>query len=275
MVKRNAIKWMLGLAVVAGLAGYAPYAPQFVPSTAVASTEADPTGEQVLDKYIEVTGGKAAYEKVKSRVITGKMSIPAQGIGGDIQMYQKAPNLSYMTITIPQLGKIERGFNGEVGWEKNPMTGTRMLSGEEKDQMVREATMNQELNWRNQYSKAENTGKEEINGKPAYKVVMTNKNGNEETRFYDVESGLLVQSQMTVKNAQGEFPVVATPSDWREIDGVKMPFKSTQELKSMGLEQVIAMDKVETNVDIPADKFELPEDVKNLTKKDPTTQPGK
>jgi hypothetical protein len=266
---------MLGLAVLAGVAGYAPYGPQFAPSGAVAAVMADPTGEQVLDKYIEVTGGKANYERVKSRVISGKMSIPAQGIGGDIQMFQKAPNLSYMTITIPQLGKIERGFNGEIGWEKNPMTGTRVLSGEEKEQMVREATMNQELNWRNQYTKAENVGREQINGKPAYKIQMTNKNGNEETRFYDVESGLLVQSQMTVKNVQGEFPVVATPSDWREIDGVKMPFKSTQELKSMGLEQVIAMDKVETNVDIPADTFELPEDVKKLAEKAPATQPGK
>ena len=275
MSKRYAIKWMLGLAVVAGLTGYAPYAPQFVPSGAVAAVAADPTGDQVLDHYIEVTGGKAAYEKVKSRVIAGKMSIPAQGIGGDIQMFQKAPNLSYMTITIPQLGKIERGFNGEVGWEKNPMTGTRVLSGEEKDQMLREATMNQEVNWREQYPKVENVGKEDINGKPAYKIQMTSKKGNEETRFYDVESGLLVRSQMTVKNAQGEFPIVATPSDWREVDGVKMPFKSTQELKSMGLEQVIAMDKVETNTDIPDAKFELPEDVKSIAKKEPTTQPGK
>lgn len=270
--KRKTTGWMLSLAIVVG---FTAYGPTFVPSRAVAAVAADPTGEQVLDNYIEVTGGKAAYEKVKSRVITGKMSIPAQGIGGDIQMYQKSPNLSYMTITIPQLGKIERGFNGEVGWEKNPMTGTRVLSGDEKEQMLREATMNQEVNWRNQYTKVENVGTEQINNKPAYKVKMTSKNGNEETRFYDVESGLLVQSQMTVKNVQGEFPIVATPSDWREVEGVKMPFKSTQELKSMGLEQVIAMDKVETNVDIPDSKFELPEDVKGLAKKEPTTQPGK
>jgi hypothetical protein len=241
----------------------------------LAAAVADPTGEEVLDKYIEVTGGKAAYEKVKDRVVTGKMSVPAQGISGDIVMYQKAPNLTYMSINIPQIGVIERGFNGEIGWEKNPMTGTRIVDGEEKEQLLRESTINNELNWRNTYSKVENVGTENIDDKPAYKLVMTTKTGNEETRYYDVKSGLLVQTSMTVKNAQGVFPIVATPSDWREVAGIKMPFKSTQELKSVGMEQIIAMDKVETNTDIPDSKFDLPEDVKELAKQEPTTKPSK
>jgi hypothetical protein len=41
----------------------------------------------------------------------------------------------------------------------------------------------------------------------------------------------------------------------------------------VGLEQVIEMDKVETNVDIPADKFDVPEDVKELARKQ-ATQPA-
>jgi hypothetical protein len=54
-----------------------------------------------------------------------------------------------------------------------------------------------------------------------------------------------------------------------------MPFKSTQELKSVGMEQIIAMDKVEMNTDIPADKFALPKEVKELAEKEPATQPSK
>ena len=102
---------------------------------------------------------------------------------------------------------------------------------------------------------------------------MTSKSGNEVMRFYDVDSGLLVQTDMTVKNVQGEFPIVATPSEWSDVDGVKMASKSTTELKSLGMEQVITMEKVETNFDVPASTFELPEDVKELVKKSQTTQP--
>ena len=276
---QGASRFVLTLTLFSPFTGMAPNAMQ--PQAAIARTMmADPTGEQIIDKYIEATGGKAAYEKITSRVITGKMSVPAQGISGDVVVHQKAPNLSHTTISIPQLGgKIERGFNGEVGWEKNPMTGSRIFEGEEKQQMLREAALNTELNWRDIYKSAELVGKEDIKGKPAYKVKMTTKSGNEETRFYDVESGLLVQTQMTIKNVQGEFPVVVTPSDWRDVNGVKMPFKSSTELKSLGMEQLITMDKVETNVDVPESTFALPEDIKELAKKTATTgsatQPSK
>jgi outer membrane lipoprotein-sorting protein len=269
MTNHLAVRSVLALAFVAAYAGFATdlTSPNLLASPNCAFA-AEPTGEEVLDRYIEATGGKEAYEKVKSRVVSGKMSIPAQGVSGDIQIFQKAPNFTYMTISIPQLGgKIERGFDGEVGWEKNPMTGTRIVEGEEKQQLIRESTINSEINWRDNYTKVENLGTEQVDGKKTYKVKMTSKNGNEETRYYDADSGLLLKSEMTVKNAQGEFPIVATPSDWREVDGIKMPFKSTQSLTSVGLEQILQLEKIENNTDIPDDKFELPADVKELAKK--------
>ena len=144
---QRASRFVLTLTLFSPFTGIAPEH-DATPGRYRASVMADPTGEQVIDRYVEATGGKAAYEKIKSRVITGKMSIPAQGISGDILIHQKAPNLSHTSITIPQIGgKIERGFNGEVGWEKNPMTGSRVLDGEEKQQMLREASLNNELHW--------------------------------------------------------------------------------------------------------------------------------
>lgn len=243
---------------------------------AEARISADPTGEEIIEKYIEVTGGRAAYQKAKTRAITAKMAIAAQGLNGNISIWQKAPNMSYMTIELAGVGKIERGNNGEVAWEKNPLMGTRLLEGDEKYQADREADMYGDLNYKQNYSKIEYKGTAEVDGAKAHKVEMTGKTGNVETRYYDAESGLLLQNEMVAKSPQGEFPIVAASSDWQDVDGVKMPFKSTQDFKSIGMQQVVEIVDVKTNVEIPDSKFDLPDDVKAMVgKQGPSTKPSK
>jgi hypothetical protein len=48
-------------------------------SRILSAADALPTGEAILDKYIEVTGGKAAYEKKISEVSTGVMEFTGKG----------------------------------------------------------------------------------------------------------------------------------------------------------------------------------------------------
>src|SRR5215208_2779319 len=71
-----------------------------------------PTADQILDKYVQALGGKAAIEKVNSRVSKGNFEIPAMGAGGPIEMYAKAPNKNLVIINIPGFGTIQQGFNG-------------------------------------------------------------------------------------------------------------------------------------------------------------------
>ena len=274
---RRASRIVLTLALFSPFTGIAPDAMQ--PPAAMARTLADEmTGEQIIDRYIEVTGGKPAYEKVKSRVTSGKFSVPAAGINGTMQSFHKAPNLIYVKIDLAGMGATERGFDGQTAWEKSPQTGTRIVTGDERAEFEREAKLNNELDWKSEYTKVENKGVEEVEGKKCYKVELTDKQGDLQTRFYNVDTGLLEQTSRTVKSPMGELPVLITMSDYRDVDGVKMPFKAVQLIKSMGASYEITTDKVETNVDIPANKFELPADVKELAKKSaasPTTQPGK
>ena len=141
---QRASRIVLTLTLFSPFTGMAPDAMQ--PQAAIArNLLAEPTGEQVLERYIEATGGRAAYEKVTSRVTTGKFSVPAQGLNAEMVSYSKAPNLTYMTIDLTGMGKIERGYYGEIEWEKNPQTGTRIVEGEEKVQFEQQARLNSEL----------------------------------------------------------------------------------------------------------------------------------
>src|SRR5258708_5849715 len=64
---------------------------------ACAVTAADPLPkpETILDHYVEVTGGKAAYEKIHSEVVKGKMEVTGRGIAGSLVSYSAEPNRNY------------------------------------------------------------------------------------------------------------------------------------------------------------------------------------
>lgn len=234
-------------------------------SSAYAQTEALPKAETILDRYIEVTGGKAAYEKRKNEVITGTLEVKAQGLKGTIKRYSAEPAQEYSVIEIPGVGTIESGLNNGVAWEKSMMTGARIKTGEEKLQAVREATFNPSLHWRDQYPKVETIGTETVDGELCYKVLMTPAEGKPETMYFQKKSGLVVKQTMVAVNQMGEVPSEASLVEYKTFNGVTEPTKVIE--KAGGMEMVLTFDDVKTNQPIPADRFDLPADVKALLNK--------
>src|SRR5215467_12699217 len=93
-----------------------------------------PKAEAILDKYVEVTGGKAAYEKLHSEITTGKMEIAGKGINGSVMSYRAAPNKSYTEIEIQGLGKMREGSDGATFWSLSAFQGPHLKEGDEKAQ---------------------------------------------------------------------------------------------------------------------------------------------
>ena len=96
-----------------------------------------------------------------------------------------------------------------------------------------------------------------------------------ETRYYDKDSGLLVKVEQVVPSPMGQIPAVSMPADYRDVGGVKIPHKVEETIA--GQVKILAtLDKVEHNADVPAEKFQLPPEVKALVDKAgaaPATQP--
>lgn len=224
-----------------------------------------PKAETILDHYIEVTGGKAAYMKRKNEVETGTVEIVGQGLKGKMTRYSADPDKTYFVIEFDAIGKMEQGSSGGVAWEKSAMTGARVKSGEEKSQALREGTFNSQLNWRKMFSKVETAGMETVNGEECYKVILTPAEGKPETTFYSKKTGLAVKSVATVVSQMGEISAEVLVSDYKDFDGVLMPSKMIQ--KAAGAELAMTIESVKTNDSIPADKFDPPADVKALVNK--------
>jgi hypothetical protein len=233
-----------------------------VASRILSDADALPTGEAILDKYIEVTGGKAAYEKTVTETSTGLMEFTGKGVKGHITSYQAAPNKSYTVVEIDGIGKMEEGTDGTVAWERSALKGPRIKTGEEKAVALRAATIQHDVRWRDFFQKVECTGLEPLDSHICYRVVLTPKEGQPETRYYDKKSYLLVRTNMILKTEMGEIPTEMSVSDYRRVDGVLMPFQLKQ--KVLGQELTVTHESVRNNIDIPRDRFALPDDVKAL-----------
>ena len=227
--------------------------------------DALPKAETILDRFVEVTGGKATYEKRKTEIMTGHVEMGAQNVKGTLTRYAAPPDKSYTVMELDGVGKIEEGSAGGVAWENNPMTGPRVKGGEEKAQSLREAVFNGQLNWQKMYVKAETTGVESIDGEECYKVVLTPAEGKPETTFYQKKSGLVVRTTTVASSPMGEFPVEQDLSDYKTFDGVLLPTKMVQ--KVAGQQITFTIDTVKVNEQIAPDKFSPPAEIKALMDK--------
>lgn len=234
-------------------------------AAALAGAQALPKAETILDRYVEVTGGKAAYQKHTQEKMTGTISIPEVGMTGNLTRYALAPDKEYSVLQLGPLGKAESGFSNGVSWEKNAVTGPRLKSGDERAQAVREATFNSQLEWRKLFAKVETTGSETVNGEDCYRVLVTPAAGKPETQFYSKKSGLLLKTNATAVSPMGEVPVEVEVSDYKNFDGVLYPTRSKSKMGPQQLD--ITITDMSFDQPAPAGVFELPAEIKTLVDK--------
>lgn len=108
-----------------------PQQTQSKPAEAPPAVESLPTADHILAAYVDALGGKAAIEKITSRLTKGTFEIPAMGAAGDFENYAKTPNKTILTFTLPGFGIFQQGFDGTVAWAQDPTSGLRELTGVE------------------------------------------------------------------------------------------------------------------------------------------------
>lgn len=226
-----------------------------------------PSAESVLDRYVQVTGGKQAYDKRKTEIAHGTLEFPALGIKGTITRYAAEPDKYYAVLDVAALGTVEMGVSGTVAWENSALLGPRVKSGVERAEAIREGTMNATVHWRKLYPKVENQGIETLDGEECFKIVMTPLEGQPMTGYFQKKSGLQVKMTTIATTQMGEVPVELLAADYKSFGGILEPSKVTQ--KTGPQEFIITMESVEVNPAIPPARFELPAEIRKLVEKVP------
>lgn len=223
-----------------------------------------PDGRTVINRFIDAIGGREAILRQGDRHVTGRFEIPAQGLAGDLEVFAQPPDKLLVKVTLAGIGVVLNGFDGTTGWGVNPMMGPMVLDSLQLRQMKQQADFYSSLYPETQIATLETVAEESYEGATCYKVKVVTTWGEEYFEYFDTTTSLQVGSVRSQASPMGNVEVTTTSSDWRDVDGLKVPFKSVQ--RTMGIEQVITVTTVET-ADVPDSVFALPPEIQALVKK--------
>jgi photosynthetic reaction center cytochrome c subunit len=181
-----------------------------------------PTVEQVLGKYVQALGGREALAKLTTRVVKGSR-VGADGVLVPEEIYQKAPDKLFVMTTYPSI-TFRSGFDGARAWARDSK-GTDQLNDQFAEALRHEAEFFNGARLRELYPNLTAVGRETLGGRETYVVGAPAPDGGGEKLYFDAQTGLLVRRYVEFKTALGPTPVRVDYEDYREVDGVKLPFR--------------------------------------------------
>jgi len=233
------------------------------PQAAPSAPPALPSADEIFSKYAAALGGQAAIDKLKSRTAKGIVT-QANGNTFQFELSQAAPDKFYLLVTTPQ-GTIERGFNGQVGWEKTAR-GVREITGGELVNFKAANGLFTLLNLKEQYSRPPRVRKDKLGDRDVYIVDGTTTDNRRMRLYFDAASGLLLRRTTTMATIVGIIPDQIDLENYREADGLKFPFTArAATLEAGNPTSTRTFTELKLNVPVDESKFNMPQAPKPAT----------
>jgi outer membrane lipoprotein-sorting protein len=224
------------------------------------------TADELIEKHLAAMGGRETLKKITSEVAFGTISVSVQGtdIGGPIEIYHKAPNKArtYFKLDLSAMGAgemiVDQRCDGKTAVALNNMQGDREVTGSQLQNLLNQTFPTPLLDYKGAGAKVELAGKEKLNGRDVFVVVYTPKSGPASRQYFDAETFLLtrVVAKLDVPELGGETEQTVDASDYRVVDGMKVPFALHIQNPAQAIG--ISLNKVETNRAIDDAMFAKP-----------------
>jgi hypothetical protein len=202
-------------------------------------------------------GGRDALGKIASRRSTGTITVSTPGgdLSGPCEIDVKAPNKNraYMELDLTPLGMpqkmvVEQKFDGVTAWGLNSLQGDTEITGDQLLNMRNNVFPSSLLNYKAAGIKLDVLPSEQAEGRTLIVLQATPKSGPTVRMYLDSQTYLLVRTYAKYYSALAGAEVEQTGqlSDYRTVDGVKVPFR----IVNANAQQTgtIVLTKVEHNV---------------------------
>jgi hypothetical protein len=224
------------------------------------------TADEVIERSLKAVGGRAAHGKIKSRSMTGTIAFatPAGDISGSIEVLSALPNKSRTLIKadLSSMGVgalvLDQRFDGSTGYVLDSLQGNREITGNQLDNMRNGSFPHPFLTFKDQGISVSLAGKEKVGEREAFVLVFDPPTGSAVRQYIDAETYLPTKVVVTVDVPQLGREVEQTNefSDYREVDGVKLPYRmrSTSSVQNF----TVTITKVEHNAPVDQSLFVKP-----------------
>jgi len=216
------------------------------------------SADQILDKYLQAIGGAAQVTKLTSFTAKGTYE-GYDTLSAKVQMdiFANAPN-QLTTIVHTQNGDSVTTYDGRNGWiaaadkllRVLPLEGGDLEGAKMDAALSFPARIKQDFQWRTGFPSVT------IDDRPV-EVIQNAARGTTGVKLYfDSESGLLLRQVRFADTAVGVIPTQVDYSDYRDVAGVKVPFKRV--ITWTDGRSTIELSQVQANVRIAPAQFAKP-----------------
>jgi hypothetical protein len=202
---------------------------------------------------VQAAGGAESIEKVTSRVIKGTIDFGGKSLPIDI--YARDPEQRISLTHMPEGDNIT-AFNGHEGWLVPPGHPLREMHGSDLDGAAIDADLHLPNHLKPMFTEMKVEGTEKVGAHDAYRVVGQRDGKPPIELYFDEQTGLLVRLVRFGETALGRMPTQIDYADYREVDGVKVPYRWT--LARPGGRFTIQASEVKQNVPVDDAKFVKP-----------------
>jgi outer membrane lipoprotein-sorting protein len=227
------------------------------PRDLIEQAPTSPRPDEVFDKYLEAIGGARAASLTS---FTARGTSAGYGPDGEqrpLEIFARAPN-QRTTIVRTSSGDSTTTFDGRRGWIAAPFRPVPVLAldGADLDGLRLDAELSFPSRIR-QVAGSWRVGLARVIDDREVQVVQgTGSGGATVTLFFDAETGLLVRQMRYVGSPVGPIPTQVDYADYRDVSGVKLPFRWT--VTWLDGRDTIEITEVRANVTIDAARFERP-----------------
>jgi hypothetical protein len=219
------------------------------------------TTDEIVAKVLAARGGLEKAKAIQTERITGTIYFNAEMYGPFLAEF-KRPGKMHNEVTI-QNKTVVRAFNGkDAGWVTNPFAGKdtpEAMSADEVKDAVNEADFDGPLvDAKAKGNTIELAGTEKVEGRDAYILKVTHKDGQVSSYSFDTKTFLLAKWS-GADSVNGETVTRETYfHDYRDVGGLKFAFELVSDTLEANVTQRIAVDKIELDPQIDDARFRKP-----------------
>src|SRR5262249_37209591 len=213
-----------------------------------------PDAQKVLDRYVEVSGGRAAWEQTRTVHYKGKLN--AFGLQGQIESWRRSPDRHSSTVAIGPF-TIRDWTSAGKAWRTDPSGKLLPLDGKDLDDALSDTWFDAERWLEPDQGGGTIATSADVKDSLGTRAVLdiTPPVGRPRHFEFDRKSGLIVRT--VSKNDQRT--VVVVNSDFRKVAGWLTAFHSVQEVTGAAANTVtVQIDSVWTDETLADDRFVPP-----------------
>ena len=187
------------------------------------SVDSNITAEGIINRYINLIGGKDNLEEVQSIELKGSADLDMQGQSFKLEFYSLKNNQNQSLSTVSAGGmQVQKSvFNKDQGY--NVVNGQKIILSEgELEQALTDSRLFSELSY--DYEIVKLVGSSTIDNQKVYEIKISDNN----TEYYSIETGLKVKEVENQLIDGNQIIIETTIKEYQEVNGILIPSEINQ-----------------------------------------------